>query len=336
MALYPSEIEKLSGLNGGWMTEVTIIIPNYNGKNLLENCIKTLERQTCQKFKLLVIDNGSTDGSVTVTSESLDMEMVALPENTGFCGAVNLGFEMTKTPYVILLNNDTEADPHFVEELLNGIKQSERIFSCGAQMLNFRQRDLIDNAGDIYTLPGWAIARGKGRPATDYGKRTDVFSCCGGAVIYRMSVIRQIGVMDEKHFAYLEDLDLGYRAKIAGYRNCYIPEAKVYHVGSATTGSRYNEKKVFLAARNSMFVIYKNMPVLQLLVNLPFLTAGVLIKSLFFCKKGFGRRYLAGIAEGIRQCRNCRKVPFKVENLCNYVKIEWELITNIFRVLSHK
>ena len=142
------------------MTEVTIIIPNYNGKKLLENCIKTLERQTCQEFKLLVIDNGSKDGSTDVTSESLDMEMVALPENTGFCGAVNLGFEMTTTPYAILLNNDTEAEPHFVEELLKGIRQSERIFSCGAQMLDFKQRELLDNAGDLYTLPGWAVARG--------------------------------------------------------------------------------------------------------------------------------------------------------------------------------
>ena len=133
------------------MTEVTIIIPNYNGKKLLENCIKTLERQTCQEFKLLVIDNGSKDGSTDVTSESLYMEMVALPENTGFCGAVNLGFEMTTTPYAILLNNDTEAEPHFVEELLKGLRQSERIFSCGAQMLDFKQRELLDNAGDLYT-----------------------------------------------------------------------------------------------------------------------------------------------------------------------------------------
>lgn len=318
------------------MTEVTIIIPNYNGKRLLKNCIKTLERQTCQKFKLLVIDNGSTDGSTDVISEQLDMEMVALPENTGFCGAVNLGFKMTKTPFAILLNNDTEVESHFVEELLKGIRKSERIFSCGAQMLDFRQRDLIDNVGDLYTLPGWAVARGKGRPAADYGKQTDVFSCCGGAAIYRMSVIKEIGAMDENHFAYLEDLDLGYRAKIAGYRNRYIPGAKVYHVGSATTGSRYNEKKVFLAARNSMFVVYKNMPLLQLLINLPFLFAGVLIKWMFFCKKGFGRRYLEGIAEGIRQRKNCKRVCFKAENICNYVKIEWELITNIFRVLSHR
>ena len=110
----------------------------------------------------------------------------------------------------------------------------------------------------------------------------------------------------------------------------------MYHVGSATTGSRYNEKKVFLAARNSMFVIYKNMPLLQFLINLPFLLTGVLVKWLFFCRKGFGHCYLKGITEGITQCKKCRKVRFKAGNLRNYLKIEWELITNIFRVLSHR
>lgn len=138
------------------MTEVTIIIPNYNGKKLLENCIKTLERQTCQEFKLLVIDNGSKDGSTDVTSESLYMEMVALPENTGFCGAVNLGFEMTTTPYAILLNNDTEAEPHFVEELLQGIRQSERIFPVA-------RRCLILNRESCLTMRGISIRCRAGR-----------------------------------------------------------------------------------------------------------------------------------------------------------------------------
>ena len=125
------------------MTEVTIIIPNYNGKKLLENCIKTLERQTCQEFKLLVIDNGSKDGSTDVTSESLDMEMVALPENTGFCGAVNLGFEMTTTPYAILLNNDTEAEPEYVGELLKAIESSPKIFSVSPKMIQLYHLSLI-------------------------------------------------------------------------------------------------------------------------------------------------------------------------------------------------
>lgn len=313
--------------------QVTVIIPNYNGKKLLKNCIETLEQQTCRDFKLLVVDNGSTDGSTDLYSEALDFEMIALAENTGFCGAVNVGIRHTTTPFFILLNNDTEVEPYFVEALLSGIRQSGRIFSCGAQILDFRKRELIDAAGDWYTLLGWAVARGKGKPAEKFDRERDVFSCCGCAVIYRTDVIRKIGLFDENHFAYLEDVDMGYRARIYGYRNCYIPQAKVYHVGSATTGARYNEKKVFLAARNSIFLIYKNMPLLQLLLNLPFLLLGILIKWLFFIKKGLGSEYLRGIKEGIGRCGKCQKVPFQIAHLGNYIHIELMLICNVFRII---
>jgi len=294
--------------------EVTVIIPNYNGKKLLENCIQTLERQTCTDFKLLVVDNGSDDGSTEVTS-SLDLTMLALKENTGFCGAVNEGIRRADTPYVILLNNDTEVLPEFVEELLAAIKKSDRIFSAGAMMIDYHDRGRIDNAGDYYTAFGWAVARGKGKPLADFNRPCRVFSCCGGAVIYRTGLLREMGPFDEHHFAYLEDVDMGYRAKIHGYINCYAPGARVYHVGSATTGTRYNEKKVFLAARNSMYLIYKNMPFLQLLINLPLILSGILIKSLFFLKKGFAGEYLRGIGAGITGCRECKKVRFSWKNL---------------------
>lgn len=313
--------------------EVTIIIPNYNGKKLLENCIKTLEHQTCQDFLLLVVDNGSTDGSVAVTSDVIQMEMIALSENTGFCGAVNIGIAHAKTPYVILLNNDTEAEEGFVEHLLAGIKESETIFSCSAMMIDYHNRALIDNAGDYYNILGWANARGKGKEIGSFAEARDVFSSCGGASIYRRELLEQIGTLDERHFAYLEDVDLGYRAKIFGYRNRYIPQARVYHVGSATTGARYSAKKVFLAARNSIYVIYKNMPILQLLMNLPFLLAGILIKTLFFTKKGFAKEYLRGIKEGIFTCRDCSRVKFRAQNLGHYVGIQFTLWLNIFRVL---
>ena len=228
--------------------EVTVIIPNYNGRKLLENCIQTLERQTCTDFKLLVVDNGSDDGSTEVTS-SLDLTMLALKENTGFCGAVNEGIRRADTPYVILLNNDTEVLPEFVEELLAAIKKSDRIFSAGAMMIDYHDRGRIDNAGDYYTAFGWAVARGKGKPLADFNRPCRVFSCCGGAVIYRTGLLREMGPFDERHFAYLEDVDMGYRAKIHGYINCYAPGARVYHVGSATTGTRYNEKGVSRGAQ---------------------------------------------------------------------------------------
>ena len=148
-----------------------------------------------------------------------------------------------------------------------------------------------------------------------------------------MDIMRKIGGLDEKHFAYLEDVDLGYRARIAGFENWYIPEAKVYHVGSATTGTRYNKKKVFLAARNTIFVIYKNMPVLQLALNVPFIFTGMLIKTLFFVRKGFGEDYCKGILEGICDCKKCWKVKFRMKNLSNYFKIQLELWCNLVRII---
>lgn len=317
----------------GGAPEVTIIIPNYNGKQLLENCIATLKNQTFREFEVLVVDNGSTDGSAEITSDELVLRVIALRENTGFCGAVNIGIRSTRTPYVILLNNDTEVEADFVEALLAGIRRSERIFSAGAMMIDYRDRTRIDNAGDYYTALGWAVARGKGKPVSAYGKARRVFSCCGGAAIYRTKLLQEIGEFDERHFAYLEDVDMGYRARIYGYENWYIPQARVYHVGSATTGTRYNEKKVFLAARNSMYLIYKNMPLLQMLLNLPLILCGILTKLLFFVKKGFAGEYLHGIGEGIRTCRECRRVRFLWRHLGHYVRIQLSLWSNIFRIL---
>ena len=128
------------------------------------------------------------------------------------------------------------------------------------------------------------------------------------------------------HFAYLEDIDVGYRAKIAGYYNRYCPSAIVYHVGSGTSGSKYNSFKVRLAARNSVYLNYKNMPLPQLFVNSIPILLGVVGKYLFFKKRGFEKEYLDGIAEGLRTVKHTKKVPYKKENFKNYLAIEWELI----------
>jgi GT2 family glycosyltransferase len=315
--------------------EVTVIIPNYNGRQLLQNCIHSLTAQTYKRFRVLVIDNGSTDGSADVTSEELDLTVVKLGENTGFCGAVNEGVRRAATPYVILLNNDTEPEPEFVGALLHAIKKSRRIFSCNAMMIDYRSRDRLDNAGDLYTALGWAYARGKGRKLSSCRKPAEIFSSCGGASIYRLDVMRDLGGLDEQHFAYLEDVDLGYRARIRGFVNRYEPKARVYHVGSATTGTRYNEKKVYLAARNSIFLIYKNMPLPQLIINLPFILAGMLVKAVFFTRKKLGREYLRGAAAGLKECKKCDKVPFDPKNTGNYIRIQIELWVNMVRLLAN-
>lgn len=305
--------------------KATVIIPNYNGLSYMEMCLASLEKQTSREFEILIVDNGSTDGSVEWLKER-EIPTIFLKENTGFSGAVNVGIRSANTPFVILLNNDIETDPRYVEQLLYAIQRSKKIFSVSAKMIQLYHKDLMDDAGDLYTLLGWAVQRGVGQSSSGYQRPVRVFSACAGAGIYRKSVFDEIGYFDEMHFAYLEDLDVGYRAKIMGYDNVYCPKAVVYHVGSGTSGSKYNSFKVRLAARNSIYLNYKNMPMLQLLFNLPGISLGMFIKWLFFVKKGFGKDYREGLWEGIKTAKRCHKVPYQSSHLKNYLKIELELL----------
>ena len=198
-------------------------------------------------------------------------------------------------------------------------------------MLQFHDREKIDDAGNFYNALGWAFARGKGKPAKNYEKEKKIFSSCGGAAIYRKALFQELGYFDEEHFAYLEDTDIGYRAQIAGYENWYFPKAKVYHVGSGTSGSRYNQFKIRYSSRNNIYMLYKNMPLLQILLNLPLLLAGFAVKLVFFSLKGYGREYAAGIKNGFSISEKDRKVPFRWENLLNYCRIQLQLWVNLIR-----
>ena len=307
------------------MKKTTIIIPNYNGLKFMEPCMAALEKQTDQDFDLLVVDNGSTDGSVEWLKNH-DIPSIFLLTNTGFSGAVNVGIRAAVTPYVILLNNDTEPEPDYVAELVRAIEGSPHIFSVSPKMIQMYHRELMDDAGDMYSVMGWAYQRGVGQEVERYDRACLIFSACAGAAIYRREVFEEIGYFDEMHFAYLEDIDVGYRAKIAGYYNRYCPRARVYHVGSGTSGSKYNSFKVKLAARNNIYLNYKNMPTLQLVVNAFPIACGILGKYFFFKKLGFAKDYVEGIKEGICTAHKARKVPYRREDLKNYLAIEWELL----------
>lgn len=315
----------------------TVIIPNYNGIKFIENCIKSLEKETSTSYHICVVDNGSQDGSREWIEQNCPQaQVIALGENTGFCGAVNAGIAAAKTPYVILLNNDTEVEFGFVKALENALEKEKKSFSVSAKMVDLYNKEVLDGAGDLYCALGWAFALGKGKSVKDnYTKAAEIFSACGGAVIYRKEILDKIGFFDDNHFAYLEDCDLGYRAQIFGYRNYYTPDAVVYHAGSGVSGSRYNEFKVSLASKNSIYIIYKNMPLLQIVLNLPFLILGFLIKYFFFIKKGLGHTYRKGIFTGIELCRSkegkAKKISFKWNYLGNYIRIQWKLWVNTIR-----
>lgn len=305
--------------------KTTIIIPNYNGLSFMEPCFESLKEQTARDFKVLVVDNGSTDGSVEWLKEHR-IPSIFLKENTGFSGAVNTGIRAADTPYVLLLNNDTRVEPGFVAAMERAMDQSPKIFSVSSRMIQMYHPELLDDAGDMYSILGWAYQRGVGRSSELYQKSCRVFSACAGAAIYRRAVFHEIGLFDELHFAYLEDIDVGWRAKLYGYDNVYCPDAAVYHVGSGTSGSRYNSFKVRLAARNCIYLNYKNMPGWQLLLNAPFLLAGIFVKYLFFVKNGFGGDYVSGLKEGIRTRKQCRRVPGLLKRFGAELKVQFEMI----------
>ena len=320
------------------MIRTTVVIPNYNGISYIEACMESLFESNTP-MQIIVVDNASSDGSKELLLEKYadiaEVKLIFLAENTGFCHAVNMGIEAAETEFVFLLNNDTVIDRACVRELENQIEKSQDIFSVSSKMINMRFPEKIDDAGDFYCALGWAFARGKDKPATSYNQEDRIFASCAGASLYRRSIFEKIGMFDEAHFAYLEDVDIGYRANIWGYRNMFAPKALVYHAGSGVSGSRHNKFKVDLSARNSIYLIYKNMPFIQILLNLPFLMPGYLIKLFFFALKGMGGTYLKGIGKGIllsfsAQGRE-RKQRFRMINLSNYLWIQWELWFGIVR-----
>lgn len=324
------------------MPKATVIIPNYNGIKYIKGCLDSLfSLEEQELFTVLVVDNASSDGSRELIQDEYPwVQLILMEENTGFCHAVNVGIRAASAPFVILLNNDTVVKAGFVKNLVDALEKDSRCFSVSALMLMWDRPDLVDDAGDRYCALGWAYSRGKGRPAAAYERPAEVFSACGGASVYKKSVFEEIGYFDENHFAYLEDLDIGYRARIYGYRNRYEPSACVLHAGSASSGSRYNEFKTRMSSANSVYVIGKNMPLLQWILNLPFLIPGFMVKTVFFFHKKMGMLYIRGLLQGFvllfSKEGRARKVKFRFRHLGNYLAIQGQLYMNLFRYPGKK
>lgn len=318
---------------------ITIVIPNYNGMKFLPDCIDSIEAQTVRDFDVLVVDNASSDDSVEYLKKR-NIPVIQMQQNTGFAAAVNAGILAATTDYVLLLNNDTKLFPDFIQTIESEATIyekkhfSKKVFSINPMMINMYQPDIMDDAGDGMNILGYAYQIGCGESIERHQKRKEVFSGCGGASLYDRKLLIELGLFDEAHFAYLEDVDVGYRARLAGYRNVYCPHAKVYHAGSGTTGSKYNDFKVRLSARNNIYLLYKNQPALQLLLNSPFIIAGILLKLAFFSKKGFLRVYISGVLEGLRTCSDRKKAFIKSPWTC--LQIEGQLLVSTFAYFKQR
>ena len=317
--------------------KVTIITPNYNGEKYLKEYLQSLQQEQQHIEEIIIIDNNSQDESLKIIEKHkgpLNIKIIQNKQNTGFAKACNQGIKKAKTEYLLLLNNDIKTTPNTIQELIKTIQKDKNTFSVMSKMIQYHQPKLIDTAGDEYTILTYTQKKGNNTPINNYNTEREIFSSCAGAALYKKSIIEKIGPFDENFFAYIEDIDLSYRAQIQGYKNIYCPTSIVYHHGSATSGSKYNPFKIKLAARNNIYLIYKNYPLPQKIINFIFIFLGHLIKYIVFYKKGQQKPYIEGIKEGLKTRKKLQKTQYENKNLKNYLKIEYKLIINTIKLLK--
>ncbi|WNG35497.1 glycosyltransferase family 2 protein [Archangium minus] len=244
------------------MPTVSVIIVNYNGEKLLADCLGSLARQTYRDFEVIFVDNGSADASLARARELMpEARFLPLPENTGFAKGNNVGIAVARGKYLVLLNNDTEADPRFLEELVAAAEQNPRAGMVAPKILNFFDRTLIDSVGGLVMCPD-GIAQGRGRGERDVGQYDglgEVLMPSGCAALYRKDMLDEVGLFAEDFFAYCEDSDLGLRCLWAGWLTVAAPRAVVFHKYSASS-STYSPWKLRLVERNHYLLALRNFP----------------------------------------------------------------------------
>ncbi len=273
--------------------QVTVVIPNWNTRRWLPGCLDGLRRQSYRDFRVVLVDNGSTDDSLAfVEAHYPEVEVVALGQNRGFSPAVNAGIRHTDSEYVVLLNVDTRPQPDWLANLVRTIEQAPaQVGSLACKMLAMNNPAVLDDAGNSLSWYGSACKRGHGQPATAYNEPEAVLSACGGAALYRRSFLEAVGGFDEHFTSYLEDVDLGLRGQLLGYQCWYVPSARVLHQwgGAGIPRPRY----VYFSTRNRLTLLLKNIPWPLLLKHSPRLLYGQLYFFLVYKKPFYA---LAGMA----------------------------------------
>jgi GT2 family glycosyltransferase len=249
---------------------VTAVVLTYNGRELLDVVMPTLLGQTYRDFTVVVVDDASSDGTGDhVLARWPEARLLETPVNRGVAAALNRGLAAAEGEYVALLNNDLELEPDWLERLVGVLDAHPEAASATGKLLNFHRREEIDAAGDLMRWSGAPDQRGHGEvDRGQYDEPQAVFSPCAGAAVYRRSAFADVGTFDEDFVAYLEDIDWGFRAQLAGYSSRYEPGAVAYHVGGATT-SRQPDRFVALRRRNQILVVAKNYPVAALIRHAP-------------------------------------------------------------------
>jgi len=250
---------------------VAVIVVNANGGELLERALASVAAQTLQPRRVVVVDNASVDGSVDgLEQRHPTVEVIRLDRNVGFGAANNIGVQaVSDCTWVALLNPDAFPEPRWLEALLGAARAESDYSFFASRLLLADDPGRLDGTGDVYHVSGLAFRRDHGRAAANGARRrAEVFAPCAAAAMYERSAFVEAGGFDEHYFAYLEDLDLAFRLRLAGHRCLYVPESTVLHVGSPTTG-RTSDFTVFHAQRNLVWTYAKNMPTPLVWLYLP-------------------------------------------------------------------
>lgn len=249
---------------------VRVIIVNYNAAPYLQACVDSLAAQTLRDFEAVIVDNASTDGSAdSLRLPDQRFTLIRSPQNVGFAAANNLGAQGCDAPWIATLNPDTVAEPNWLEEMRAGVVRHPGIHMFGATLLSAADPGIVDGFGDALSIAGIAWRRGAGRPVASLPESdAEAFSPCAAAALYCRRSFEDAGRFDESFFCYLEDVDLGFRLRLAGARCLQLRRAIVQHHGSAITGAM-SEFTLFHTFRNRLWLIFKNMPPLLLFVALP-------------------------------------------------------------------
>jgi GT2 family glycosyltransferase len=256
------------------MIDIAIVIVNWNGKKYLKDCFDSLQRQTYKNFRIIFVDNGSSDGSVDfiernyLETEFPSLDVVQLKENTGFCFGYNTGIKKAledKTiEYVIVLNNDTKLDEKFIEKIADCAKRHLDAGSIQPKVLNFFEKDKIDCAGIYIARDGTAHNRGYGERVEKYNDEKEIFGANGTASLFTRRALEKTALsehnyFDNDHFVFYEDVDLAWRLKSAGFKPHYCPQALLWHIHGGTAG-KTSLMKAYYLHRNYFFTIFKNYP----------------------------------------------------------------------------
>lgn len=281
---------------------ISILIPSLHRPDLVEKCLSSLARQTLPRsqFEVLVIENEAQPESRIPALLAQEVRSIALPENLGTTGSVNRGLQQSRSEFVLLLNNDIQLDSRFLEVLLAALQADPALAFATGKLLNARRPGTLDGAGDAVLCGGGSYRLGHDDP--DHGQfdaAAGIIAGCGAATLFRRSVLQEVGGLDEDFFAYLDDLDLGLRVQLAGYRGIYTHQAVASHLGSATLGDPLHPRITQFLTRNQIFLLVKDYPATTLCQLLGHIALFQLLWLALVIRRGHLWSYLRGLAEAL-------------------------------------